>query len=57
MFYQENDFLDGFINLIKECNQLIIEVYNSEFDVILKNDQLDNAISDAKAIVNQFLVL
>ncbi len=30
---------------------------SSGFDVILKNDQLDNAISDAKAIVNQFLVL
>ena len=30
---------------------------SSGFDVILKNDQLDNTISDAKAIVNQFLVL
>ena len=30
---------------------------SSGFDVILKNDQLDNAISNAKAIVNQFLVL
>ena len=29
---------------------------SSGFDVILKNDNLDIAISDAKAIVNQFLV-
>ena len=30
---------------------------SSGFDVILKNDKLDTAISEAKSIINQFLVL
>ena len=29
---------------------------SSGFDVILKNDKLDTAISEAKSIINQFLV-
>ena len=48
MFYQEKDFLDGFIHLIKECNKIILEVYNSNFDVILKKDESPLTIADKR---------
>ena len=48
MFYQENNFLQGFVNLVKECNEIILEVYNSEFDVILKKDESPLTIADKR---------
>ena len=31
MFYQEDNFVNGFIELMKKCNIKILVIYNDEF--------------------------
>ena len=31
MFYQEDNFVNGFIKLMEKCNSKILDIYNNEF--------------------------
>ena len=46
MFYQKQEFIDSFINLIKECNKTILAIYNTDFDVDYKEDESPLTIAD-----------
>ena len=46
MFYQEKEFIDSFINLIKECNNIVLSIYNTDFDVDYKEDESPLTIAD-----------
>ena len=48
MFYQNQVFIDGFISLIKECNKIVLDIYNSDFDVITKDDNTPLTLADKK---------
>ena len=48
MFYQKKEFINGFINLIKECNQIVLDIYNSDFSVITKSDNTPLTLADKK---------
>ena len=48
MFYQEESFLDSLINLIKECNQIVLDIYNSDFQVTIKSDNSPLTLADKK---------
>jgi len=37
-FYQNEEFVRNFINLIKECNEIVLKIYNTDFTVINKSD-------------------
>ena len=57
MFYQDNLFLENMINLIRECNKVILDIYNSNFEVINKNDNSPLTLADQKSneIICNFL--
>ena len=46
MFYQQQKFLDGFIKLIKECNEIILNIYNTDFEVYKKDDASPLTMAD-----------
>jgi len=46
MFYQEIDFVEGFICLIKECNEIVLNIYNTDFEVDYKEDESPLTIAD-----------
>ena len=48
MFYQKKDFIVSFINLIKECNKIVLNIYESDFSVIIKSDNSPLTIADKK---------
>lgn len=48
MFYQQKEFIDSFIKLIKECNKIVLDIYNSEFEVITKSDNSPLTMADKK---------
>ena len=48
LFYQEPEFIDGFIQLIKECNKIVLGIYNSDFKVITKSDDTPLTLADKK---------
>ena len=48
MFYKEESFIKKFINLIKECNQIVLDIYNTEFTVINKSDNTPLTLADQK---------
>jgi len=48
MFYQKKEFINGFINLIKECNEIILKIYNTDFSVITKSDNTPLTLADKK---------
>ena len=48
MFYQEKTFLDNLIGLIRECNQIVLEIYHSDFQVTMKSDNSPLTIADKK---------
>lgn len=48
MFYQKEIFIDGFINLIKECNKLVLDIYNTDFTVFNKDDESPLTLADKK---------
>lgn len=46
MFYKKESFIQGFINLIKECNNIVINIYNTDFNVISKEDESPLTLAD-----------
>ena len=46
MFYQNKDFINNMIRLIRECNEIILDVYNKDFKVIKKKDDSPLTIAD-----------
>lgn len=46
MFYQEIDFVERFIHLIKECNEIVLNIYNTDFEVDYKEDESPLTIAD-----------
>ena len=46
MFYQQKKFIDNFITLIKECNKIVLDIYNKDFDVFIKNDKTPLTMAD-----------
>jgi 3'(2'), 5'-bisphosphate nucleotidase len=46
MFYQEKLFLDNFIKLIKECNEIILNIYKTDFEVYNKDDESPLTMAD-----------
>ena len=48
LFYQEDTFINSFIKLVKECNEIILKIYNSDFSVISKDDSSPLTLADKK---------
>ena len=48
MFYQENWFISNMIQMILECNDIVMNIYNSDFDVEYKEDQSPLTMADQK---------
>jgi 3'(2'), 5'-bisphosphate nucleotidase len=46
LFYQEQYFIDNFVELIKKCNKVILDIYNDKFDIIYKDDNSPLTIAD-----------
>lgn len=46
MFYKNENFIQGFIKLIKECNDIVIDIYNTDFNVISKEDESPLTLAD-----------
>lgn len=52
-FYQQKHFLDKFIKLIKNCQQIILNLYDCDFEIIFKDEH--NCLSEAVNICNQHI--
>ena len=48
MWYQKKEFIDSFIKLIKECNKIVLDIYQSDFKVITKSDSTPLTLADEK---------
>ena len=47
MFYQEDNFVNGFIELMKKCNSKILDIYNDDFfHVTYKEDESPLTMAD-----------
>jgi 3'(2'), 5'-bisphosphate nucleotidase len=46
MFYKKQRFIDEFVGLIKECDLIVLGIYNTDFEVELKDDQSPLTIAD-----------
>ena len=46
MFYKKESFIQGFIKLIKECNDIVLNIYNTDFNVISKEDESPLTLAD-----------
>lgn len=60
MFYQQQEFVNFMINLIKECNSAILSVYDTDFQAEYKEDESPLTKADCLAngiIVNNLKVL
>ena len=53
MFYQKKSFIDSMVTLMRECNKIVLKIYNSDFDVIIKNDNSPLTLADN--LVNQHI--
>jgi len=49
MFYQDTTFLQNIISLIRECNQIILNIYNTDFEVKNKDDNSPLTLADQKS--------
>ena len=49
MFYHDSHFLESFINLVRECNQIILDIYNTDFYVVNKDDNSPLTLADQKS--------
>ena len=58
-FYQKKEFLDGLINLIQQCNNKILEIYNQDFKITYKDDKspLTNADLESNKLICDYLNL
>ena len=48
MFFQENWFISNMIQMIIECNDIVMKIYNSDFKVEYKDDQSPLTVADKK---------
>ena len=48
MFYKNENFIQGFIKLIKECNEIVLNIYKTDFNVINKEDESPLTLADKK---------
>ena len=48
MFYKKDSFIKGFIKLIKECNEIVLNIYKTDFNVINKEDESPLTLADKK---------
>ena len=48
LFYQKDTYINSFVNLVKECNEIILEIYNTDFSVINKDDNSPLTLADKK---------
>ena len=48
LFYQDDAFISSFIKLVKECNEIILEIYNTDFSIISKDDSSPLTLADKK---------
>lgn len=53
MFYTEQKFIDFMIKLIKECNDVILGVYETDFEEELKED--DTPLTKADCLANEII--
>ena len=58
-FYQDKNFLNGFIELIKDCNKTILNIYNDDFNITYKDDKspLTNADLESNKLICDYLNL
>lgn len=45
-FYSTHEFIQDFIKLIKQCNDIILKIYYDQFNIIIKTDQTPLTIAD-----------
>ena len=59
LFYQKQNFLDGFIQLVKNCNEKILSIYNQDFEIHFKDDKspLTNADLESNKLICDYLNL
>ncbi len=48
-FYQQKKFVDGFIELIKNCNKKVLEIYNTDFSINYKDDKSPLTLADLES--------
>lgn len=48
MFYKNENFIQGLIKLIKECNEIVLNIYKTDFNVINKEDESPLTLADKK---------
>ncbi len=48
MFYQQNWFISNMIQMINECNNIVINIYNSDFEIEYKNDKSPLTLADMR---------
>lgn len=58
-FYQKKEFLNGFIKLIKNCHEKILNIYNNDFNIKYKEDKspLTNADLESNKLICDYLNL
>ena len=54
MFYRKSSFIEDFKLLIEKCNNVILEIYRKDFEVLLKEDQSPLTQADEKS--NEIIV-
>ena len=59
LFYQKKNFLNGLIELIKNCNKTILNIYNKDFEINYKDDNspLTNADLESNKLICDYLNL
>lgn len=48
MWFQNKEFINNFIKLIKECNAIVLDIYNTKFKTIYKKDKTPLTLADKK---------
>ena len=48
MFFEKSEFVNKFISIMEECNKIIMDVYDSDFKVVHKDDTSPLTIADEK---------
>jgi 3'(2'), 5'-bisphosphate nucleotidase len=58
MFYKNSSFIEDFKCLIEKCNEIILEIYQKDFDVIIKEDKSPLTQADKKSndIIVSYLI-
>ena len=46
MFYQDISNINSFVNLVKECNRLILNIYTNDFEIDYKDDESPLTMAD-----------